>query len=123
MFVIMASVAITTFYSLGLLTNMNVYIIFNAIDAIEGKGTITITTQYLEDEKKHMISVQATGRGIAAHLNELIFAPFFTAKKVLQRPGLGLPTAPGIAREHQGDTKVSSREGHGANFFVFLSKL
>ncbi len=66
------------------------------------------------------LSVADTGCGIdAAHVDK-IFDPYFTTKKKGKGTGLGLAMVFGIIKGHQGEIKVYSQLGQGANFNVYL---
>jgi signal transduction histidine kinase len=66
------------------------------------------------------MSVRDSGAGIEpAHLSHL-FEPFFTTKEVGKGTGLGLATAYGIVRQHEGWIDVVSQKGMGSTFRVFL---
>ncbi len=66
------------------------------------------------------ISVRDRGVGIASEVIGRIFEPFFTTKTQGEGSGLGLASAYGIARSHQGAIEVHSRPGEGAIFRVYL---
>jgi two-component system NtrC family sensor kinase len=91
-------------------------LIANAIDAIVGKGTITIATS--STPRDFVISVRDTGMGIPEANRGKIFDPFFTTKPVGQGTGLGLAISYGIVRDHGGSIEVHSTEGVGTEFIV-----
>lgn len=66
------------------------------------------------------ISVADTGQGIAPEILSKIFEPFFTTKSHGMGTGLGLATSNGIVHQHGGRILVSSREGAGSTFTVYL---
>jgi two-component system, NtrC family, sensor kinase len=88
----------------------------NAIDAIEGKGDICITTGQTEDMA--FVSVRDSGKGIPGSIRQRIFEPFFTTKPVGQGTGLGLAISYGIVEAHEGIIEVESEEGKGTQFTV-----
>jgi two-component system, NtrC family, sensor kinase len=83
----------------------------NAIDAIEGKGAITVATGVEGD--LFIIAVSDTGQGIPDELRERVVEPFFTTKPVGQGTGLGLSITYSIARKHGGVLELSPRAGGG----------
>jgi signal transduction histidine kinase/ligand-binding sensor domain-containing protein len=91
-------------------------IIQNAVHAIEGEGTITITTRQIKDIVK--ITVTDTGKGIKEDIIHKIFDPFFTTKEPGKGTGLGLSITYNIINEHKGNISVESIEEKGATFEI-----
>jgi PAS domain S-box-containing protein len=106
----------------GKLGQLFVNLIMNAIQAIEGQGTITITTAYLADKKQFTITIADTGVGIPEPLHQKIFDPFYTTKPVGEGTGLGLSIVHGIINDHQGSISMESKQGEGTVFTIFLPK-
>jgi len=90
----------------------------NAILAMEGKGTITITTA--RDGDHVVLRFADTGMGISPENLERIFDPGFTTKGVGVGTGLGLSICYRILQDHQGTIEVSSEVGNGTEFAVRL---
>ena len=92
----------------------------NAVDAMEGKGSIDITV--MDEENRTVIEVADTGKGInKKHFNS-VFTPGFTTKK--RGWGLGLSLAKRIVEEyHKGKIFVKSSEiGKGTVMRIELNK-
>ncbi|MDP2068731.1 MAG: HAMP domain-containing sensor histidine kinase [Lutibacter sp.] len=92
----------------------------NAIDAMEGKGKITLLIT--ENNKNITITITDTGKGIPKHLQHEIFTPGFTTKK--RGWGLGLSLAKRIIEDyHNGKiTVLKSELGKGTTFAITLKK-
>ena len=92
----------------------------NALDAMDGKGSITVTLK--EDEKHIIIDVTDTGKGIAAQNMGRVFKPGFTTKK--RGWGLGLSLSKRIIDQyHKGHLYVKHSElGKGTTFRIELKK-
>ena len=93
-------------------------LIKNALDAMEGKGTIRIESNVMADGL--VIDITDTGKGIqTSHLNK-VFKPGFTTKK--RGWGLGLPLSKRIMEEyHNGKLFVKwSEAGKGTCFRIIL---
>ncbi len=93
-------------------------ILTNAMEAIDDKGQIVITTKF--EKTKVIISIKDTGRGITPEAMTKIFDPFFTTKPVGHGIGLGLTIAYGIIQEHGGTVHVQSQKGVGTEFVIEL---
>lgn len=83
-------------------------LIFNAIQAIEGKGAITIKAD-LDERDFLRVAVIDDGKGIPADIQDKIFNPFFTTKE--QGTGLGLAIVQRIVALHGGGITVASKAG------------
>ncbi len=92
----------------------------NAIDAMEGKGKISLAIT--EKEKIVRITISDTGKGIPKHLYQKIFSPGYTTKK--RGWGLGLSLAKRIIEDyHNGKiTVLKSVVGKGTTFLISLKK-
>ena len=92
----------------------------NALDAINGKGTITIKIKNFPD--RVIIDVADTGKGISKQNIRKVFKPGFTTKK--RGWGLGLSLAKRIVEKyHSGQLYVkSSDQGKGTTFRILLKK-
>jgi len=100
-----------------------VNLLVNAEQAIEGQGTVTITTRLQKSAGKQVyidISVADTGAGIAPDQLDKIFDPFFTTKAIGQGSGLGLSISYNIANGHNGHISVLSELGKGTEFILSL---
>jgi two-component system NtrC family sensor kinase len=100
-------------------------LIMNAADAIEGKGTITITTKNTGDNGRDFVEIEFrdTGPGIDDENLAKIFEPFFTTKPVGKGTGLGLAVSHGIIQEHGGTIFAKTKVGEGTSFFIKLPAL
>jgi signal transduction histidine kinase len=92
----------------------------NALDAMEGKGVITLRIR--EEEGTVTIDVQDTGKGIQRKHVDKVFDPGFTTKK--RGWGLGLSLAKRIIEQyHKGQLFVKQSEpGKGTTFRIILRK-
>ncbi len=90
----------------------------NAVEAIEGKGTVTLRSQKRDGQA--VVEVADTGRGIPEDAKPKLFEPFFTTKPVGKGLGLGLSISAMIVHNHGGQISVRSRAGRGSVFRVEL---
>ena len=91
-------------------------LIKNAVDAMEGHGTLSVET--LRDGNNAVIEVTDTGKGIARKNQKTVFNPGFTTKK--RGWGLGLTLAKRIIEQyHHGRIFVkTSQPGVGTTFRI-----
>ena len=102
----------------GKLNQVFLNVLNNAHQAIEGKGTISITTS--NDESNIFIKITDSGSGIPKEELSHIFDPGFTTKGVGVGTGLGLSICYQIISDHKGEIKVESTEGKGTTFTIVL---
>jgi two-component system, NtrC family, sensor kinase len=100
----------------SLLNQAIMNLVSNAIDAMDGAGTLRISTG--ADGSQYCISVTDTGPGIPAELRERVLEPFFTTKGVGQGTGLGLSITYSIVRKHGGALELLDAEGGGTRAVI-----
>lgn len=99
---------------------LNLFI--NSLDAIEGKGKITI--QVLRHAQKMTLLFQDTGCGIKKEDLGKVFDPFFTTKPPGRGTGLGLSICYSIIQAHRGNIEaISDGPGRGTIFKISLPLL
>jgi two-component system cell cycle sensor histidine kinase/response regulator CckA len=108
-------------------------LVVNARDAMPDGGRLDITLSNATLDESHgdsriqvvpgpyvELRVQDSGTGMPAATINRIFEPFYTTKELTKGTGLGLPTAYGIIKQSGGYIWVSSVEGEGTTFRVYL---
>jgi two-component system, cell cycle sensor histidine kinase and response regulator CckA len=108
-------------------------LVINSRDAMPRGGKIIITTATKHFGEKALrlqpmgrpghfvcLSVFDTGVGMPAEVLEHLFEPFFTSKPSGKGTGLGLATAHGIVKQHDGWIEASSVLGKGSTFKIFI---
>lgn len=111
----------TTETLLGLPDELNqvwTNLIHNALQAMQGQGTLTISIRQCDSNA--VVTISDTGCGIPADLQSRIFEAFFTTKPAGEGSGLGLDIVKKIIAKHHGQISVSSEVGVGASFTVVL---
>ena len=104
----------------------------NAWQAMPAGGEIYLQTQNVVLDEAYVkphgvkpgkyvkISVTDTGTGMDEQTKQRLFDPFFTTKGMGRGTGLGLASAYGIIRNHEGFITVYSEKGHGSTFNIYL---
>ena len=91
-------------------------LLVNAAQAMDGNGTVYITTRTRANNGINEILIKDSGPGIPEDLLEKIFEPFFTTKTTGEGTGLGLSVSYAIVKEHKGTIKTTSAVGEGTTF-------
>ncbi len=91
----------------------------NAVQAIDGEGTLTITTAPA-GERHVEIGIRDDGCGMSEPVKRKMFDPFFTTKPVGEGTGLGLSISHGILESHGATVEVDSRPGEGTELKITL---
>jgi signal transduction histidine kinase/CheY-like chemotaxis protein len=123
----------TVYADSGQIEQVLVNFCVNARDAMPQGGSLTIeVSNVVLDERSRarnpearpgnyvVLSVTDTGYGMDWETQQKIFDPFFTTKEVGKGTGLGLATAFGTVRQHNGFLDVSSTVNAGTSMRVYL---
>jgi signal transduction histidine kinase len=100
------------------LNQVFLHLLTNAAQAVRENGLITIRT-FAEPDHFH-IEIRDNGIGIASDRLVNLFNPEFSQKGQRVKSGLGLFISYRIIQQHQGEIKVSSKQGEGSTFTVIL---
>jgi PAS domain S-box-containing protein len=105
----------------------------NSRDAMARGGVLSISTELVNASaffqsknpdvpmgKYVLLTVSDTGCGMSEDIQRRVFEPFFTTKDAGKGSGLGLATVYGIVKQHQGWIDLTSAEGHGTTFKIYL---
>jgi signal transduction histidine kinase len=83
----------------------------NAIDAMDSRGTLTISARAEPAGSGVAVSICDTGSGIPSDVRERLFEPFFTTKEPGRGTGLGLHISHNAVARHGGRIEVESEPG------------
>ena len=109
---------------------LNIYV--NACQAMPAGGTLLIRTANTHLDDKFVkpynaaagdyvnVSIKDTGVGMDADTVKMVFDPFFTTKEPERGTGLGLASAYGIVKNHDGIIIATSEKDNGATFDIYL---
>ncbi|HEU4440185.1 MAG TPA: GAF domain-containing protein [Methylomirabilota bacterium] len=103
----------------GQLRQVFLGLVSNALDAMDGRGTLTVATRR-RNAREVEVAFADEGPGIPDHILPRVFDPFFTTKPPGQGTGLGLAIAQGIVADHDGRFEIDTRVGAGTTFRVIL---
>lgn len=102
----------------------------NARDAIQGTGTITVSTMLTPNGKGGenvkvpgeflCVSVEDNGIGMSDEVMKRIYEPFFTTKSEGTGSGLGLAMVKGIVENHRGYIEVETALNRGTAFRLYF---
>ena len=108
------------------------HLIANAIDAMPKGGRLNVAAHLLSKERSQerlflrsgveylVVTVSDSGEGMPSQVQSRIFDPFYVEGRKTNRLGLGLSVASGIVKAHDGYIQVSSHQGKGSTFRVYL---
>ncbi len=92
-------------------------VVFNAIDAIPRRGTITISTAV--QGRWLVLTVRDDGIGMSEEVRARCLEPFFSTKQN-EGTGLGLGSVYGTVRRHDGEIDIQSETGRGTTVCISL---
>jgi PAS domain S-box-containing protein len=92
----------------------------NAIDAIDGEGTIRV--RCFAEGTAAILEVEDTGIGMTPAVQRRIYEPFFSTKAEAGT-GLGLSVSHGILRRHDAEIHLQSEPGKGTQFRLIFQAL
>jgi len=92
-------------------------IIKNAVEAMDGQGTLSVTAHTNADGKAE-VSFADSGSGITTENLERVFQPLFSTKA--KGIGFGLSIVMAIIEKHGGTIEAKSEPGKGANIIIRL---
>ncbi len=93
-------------------------LVTNAIQSINGNGTITIELQRTGEHDS--VVVRDSGKGVCDEHRDKLFQPLFTTKA--KGTGLGLAICRQIIESHEGTIDLQDHDGPGASFHVRLPR-
>ncbi|MFY0628274.1 MAG: PAS domain-containing protein [Reichenbachiella sp.] len=93
-------------------------ILTNAVQALDGKGTVSISSHFSEDHTT--LTVKDSGKGMTKEVLSKIRDPFFTTKGPGQGTGLGISIAESIVQKHHGEITFTSKRGTGTTVKIIL---
>ncbi|MGR3176945.1 MAG: sensor histidine kinase, partial [Candidatus Anammoxibacter sp.] len=96
------------------------YVLQNAIDAVEDNGIVRVASFYNEDDKTITMKIIDNGKGMSPDVLRNAMQPFFTTKPVGSGTGLGLTIIERIITGHDGKIQIVSTEDSGTTVTMIL---
>jgi two-component system nitrogen regulation sensor histidine kinase NtrY len=90
----------------------------NAVQAMNQKGRVWVTSQYDTKRRRAVVSVADEGIGINPEDEEKLFMPYFSRKRT--GTGLGLAIVQRIVTDHEGQIRAANNQPKGAVFTLEL---
>lgn len=90
------------------------------VHQVEAHEALRLDTGLIKAGRYVVVSVEDDGAGMSADVRAHLFEPFFTTKARGKGTGLGLYVIAGIAHAREGGIRVTSTEGQGTRFEVFI---
>ena len=100
------------------ITQVLLNLFYNAIEAMDTDGTLTIQTEYVSEIGIVHVRIQDDGPGISSEDIPMLFDPFYTTKQ--KGTGLGLYISQKILAEHRGSIEVDANLEVGTAFVMSL---
>ena len=100
------------------ITQVLLNLFYNAIEAMDTEGVLTIQTEYVPETGIVHVRVQDDGPGISPEDIPMLFDPFYTTKQ--KGTGLGLYISQKILAEHRGNIEVDANLEVGTAFVMSL---
>jgi len=85
-------------------------LIRNALEAMQFKGTLTVSAARASDNV--LVTVQDDGPGVSDDVRDRVFQPYFTTKTRGEGLGIGLDLCRKIVESHRGSIGFESRPGN-----------
>lgn len=92
------------------------HVLTNAVQAMQGKGALTVATDVHEGQIS--VTIHDSGPGIPRPYLTKIFDPFFTTKEQGEGTGLGLTIARRLIMKYGGHIQIESEEGQGTTCLI-----
>ncbi len=89
-------------------------LVINAFQAIGQKGTVYLRTH--SSERRIMVEIQDTGKGMSEEVQQHIFDLYFSTKE--DGGGIGLAVSKNIMQVHEGRISFESAPGQGTKFIL-----
>jgi two-component system sensor histidine kinase PilS (NtrC family) len=96
-------------------------LLLNAAHAIDGTGTIEVSSRIVEGEDMVEVTVKDDGCGMSSETVSRIFDPFFTTKT--HGTGLGLSVVYRLLESYNGRLDVQSETGEGTTFRIYVKRI